>query len=206
MSFSIILCCFTAFSASVRHWHAMREKITCLRRSCFQKDPLFLICVCVCVCVCARARVCVCVCAQLCPSAFDPMDYSPPVSSVHGIQARRLEWVVFPPPGDLPGPRIEPTSPASQGILCRWATSYFYWLIFPSPDGFQNTYHLVSLLGETSLLSFFHESLLVTQNNRGLHNTLVYVRCIFVVILPRDYKQIPCHIHWHFFAIFAKTR
>ena len=31
--------------------------------------------------------------AQLCPTPSDPMDYSPPGSSVHGIfQARVLEW------------------------------------------------------------------------------------------------------------------
>ena len=29
--------------------------------------------------------VCVCVCAQLCPTLCDPMDCSPPRSSVHGI-------------------------------------------------------------------------------------------------------------------------
>ena len=35
--------------------------------------------------------------AQLCPTLFDPMDYSPPGSSVHGmLQARILEWVAVP--------------------------------------------------------------------------------------------------------------
>ena len=34
---------------------------------------------------------------QLCPTLSDPMDYSPPGSSVHGIlQARVLEWVAVP--------------------------------------------------------------------------------------------------------------
>ena len=33
---------------------------------------------------------------QLCPTFCDPMDCSPPGSSVHGIiQARILEWVVI---------------------------------------------------------------------------------------------------------------
>ena len=43
-------------------------------------------------------RVCVCVCVtQLCPTIWDPMDYSLPDSSVHGIlQARILEWVAIP--------------------------------------------------------------------------------------------------------------
>ena len=48
--------------------------------------------------------------AQSCPTFCDPMDYSPPDSSVHGIlQARVLEWV--PSPGDLSDPGIEPRSP-----------------------------------------------------------------------------------------------
>ena len=34
---------------------------------------------------------------QLCLTLFDPVDYSPPGSSVHGIlQARILEWVAMP--------------------------------------------------------------------------------------------------------------
>ena len=34
--------------------------------------------------------------SQLCPTLCDPMDYSPPGSSVHGIfQARILEWVAI---------------------------------------------------------------------------------------------------------------
>ena len=34
---------------------------------------------------------------QLCPALCNPMEYSPPRSSVHGIlQARILEWVAMP--------------------------------------------------------------------------------------------------------------
>ena len=34
---------------------------------------------------------------QSCPALYDPMDHSPPGSSVHGIlQARILEWVAMP--------------------------------------------------------------------------------------------------------------
>ena len=52
---------------------------------------------------------------QLCLSLSDLMDCSPPGSSVHGIlQARILEWLPFPSPGDLPDPGIEPRSPALQ--------------------------------------------------------------------------------------------
>ena len=43
------------------------------------------------------------------------MDYSLPGYSVHGIfQARVLEWVAIPSPGDLPNPGIEPRSPVLQ--------------------------------------------------------------------------------------------
>ena len=45
---------------------------------------------------------------QSCLTLCDPMDYA-----VHGIlQARILEWVAFPSPGDLPNPGIQPRSPA----------------------------------------------------------------------------------------------
>ena len=54
--------------------------------------------------------------------SFDPMDYSPPGSSVHGIpQARTLQWVVMTSCRGLPGPGIEPaslTSPALAGGFC----------------------------------------------------------------------------------------
>ena len=56
--------------------------------------------------------------AQLCPVLCDPMDCSLPGSSVHGIfQARILEWVPFPSPGDLPDPGIEPKSPTLEQTL-----------------------------------------------------------------------------------------
>ena len=52
-----------------------------------------------------------------CPTLCNPMDCSPPGSSVHGIlQARILEWVAVPPPRNCPNPGIQPTSPASQAV------------------------------------------------------------------------------------------
>ena len=48
--------------------------------------------------------------SQSCPTLCDPMDYT-----VHRIlQARILEWVTFPSPGDLPNLGIELGSPALQ--------------------------------------------------------------------------------------------
>ena len=54
--------------------------------------------------------------AQSCLTLYDPVNCSPPGSSVHGIfQARTLEWVAIPTPGDRPEPGIEPTSPTLAG-------------------------------------------------------------------------------------------
>ena len=55
---------------------------------------------------------------QLCLTLCDPIDCSLPGSSIHGIfQARILEWVAIPSPGDLLDPGIEP------GSLALWADS-----------------------------------------------------------------------------------
>ena len=49
--------------------------------------------------------------AQSCLTLCDPMDYSPPGSSVHGIfQARIQEWVAISFPG------IKPAAPASPAL------------------------------------------------------------------------------------------
>ena len=53
---------------------------------------------------------------QSCPTLCDPVDCSLLGSSVHGIfQARVLEGVPFPSPGDLPNPGIE-----ARSSICRW--------------------------------------------------------------------------------------
>ena len=64
------------------------------------------------------ARVCVCVCAlvaQLYLTFCDPMDCSPPGSSVHVIlQQEYWSGLPFPSPGDLPNPGIELASSELQ--------------------------------------------------------------------------------------------
>ena len=63
-----------------------------------------------------RLKMCVCLLVtQSCPTLCDPMDYSPPGSSVHGLlQARILEWVANSFSRHLPNPWIKPRSPALQ--------------------------------------------------------------------------------------------
>ena len=70
--------------------------------------------------------VVLCSVTQSCPTLCDPMDYSPPGSSVHGI-LRQKYWSVLPcpPPGDLPNPGMKPASHVScigRQILYRCAT------------------------------------------------------------------------------------
>ena len=56
------------------------------------------------------------------------MDYSLPGSSVHGIlQARILEWVICPPPGDLSKPGTELTSLTSPALAARIFTTSSTW-------------------------------------------------------------------------------
>ena len=60
-----------------------------------------------------------CLVAQSCSTLCDPMDCSPPGSSVHGIlQARMLSGLPCPPPGGLPDPGTEPESCIS--CIGRW--------------------------------------------------------------------------------------
>ena len=64
--------------------------------------------------------ICSCVCAkllQLCPTLGNPMNCSPPGSSVCGIlQEEYWSRLSCPPPGNLPNREIEPTSPESPAL------------------------------------------------------------------------------------------
>ena len=60
------------------------------------------------------------------PTLCDPLDHSPPVSSVHGIlQARILEWVAMlcPPPWILPDLGIEPASSVAPALAGGFFTA-----------------------------------------------------------------------------------
>jgi len=75
-----------------------------------------------------RTTMCVCSVSQLSPMLCDPIDCSPPGSSVHGIlQARILEWIACPPAGHLPNPVIEPTSLMSPALAGGFFSSSTTW-------------------------------------------------------------------------------
>ena len=69
--------------------HACVRGCVCVSvRRCACMPVLGIVCVCVCTCRCACMRVHMLSCVRLC----DPMDCSPPGSSIHGIlQVRTLE-------------------------------------------------------------------------------------------------------------------
>ena len=57
-----------------------------------------------------------CLVAKLCPTFLRPHGLQPPRPLCPWTyQARILEWVAFPSPGDLPDPGIESASPALAG-------------------------------------------------------------------------------------------
>ena len=111
------------------HWLSVLHMVMCMFPCCSLKSyhPLLLpllhpkICsLCPCLLCCPACRIIGAIfldsvkvkvnLTQSCLTLCDPMD-----SIVHGIlQARILEWVVFPSPGDLPNPRIKPRSPTLQ--------------------------------------------------------------------------------------------
>ena len=62
--------------------------------------------------------------AQSCLTLCDPMDCSPPISSVLGIfQARILKWVAISHSMDLPNPGIRPMSLVSPVLAGRFFTT-----------------------------------------------------------------------------------
>ena len=97
--------------------------------------------------------------AQSCPILCDLMDYT-----VHGIlQARILEWVAFPSPGDLPNPGIKPRSPTLQADSLpaepkgkpkntRVGSLSLFQGIFPIQESKQGLLHCRWILNQLSYL------------------------------------------------------
>ena len=95
-----------------------------------------------------RPHTCVSAYPQSCPTLCNPLGCSPPGYLVHGIfQARILEWVAIPSPGDLPDPGVKPVSPVTPALqvyclpaepqgkphthtLTHSLTHSLYWLTF----------------------------------------------------------------------------
>ena len=76
----------------------------------FQRITAILVCSLLC------QYMCVCLVVS---NSETLMDYSPPGFSFHGIFQTRTLKLPCPPPGDLPDPRIKPTSPAPSALAGR---------------------------------------------------------------------------------------
>ena len=111
---------------------------------------------------------------QSCQTPCDFTDCSLPGSSAHGIlQARILEWRAISFPGDLPDPRVEPSSPASQadslpsetaGKPCQWLLRYGnIWTLEQAPNSNLRTKNKhkksVSLVKEPPYVLAWYDSL-----------------------------------------------
>ena len=64
-----------------------------------------------------------CVHAHSRPTLCDPVDCSPPGSSVHRILQARILELPFLAPGDLPNTEIEPAFPAVPALVGRFFTT-----------------------------------------------------------------------------------
>ena len=111
----------------ILYWIPIESVPVTLSTNLWKRNPLVATQVCMSIatpvtmtskCLIAQCSCLMCVLIpQSCPSLCDPLGCSSPGSSVHGIlQARILEWLPCPSPGDLPDPGIEPTSPVSPAL------------------------------------------------------------------------------------------
>ena len=116
-----------------------------------------------------------CVCAKLlqsCPTLCDPMDCSPPGSSVYGIlQAKIMEWVAMPFFRDLSNPGVEPTfftSPVLERQVlhhqCHLRCLFMHvcvqhiFFIYPSLDEHLGCFHVLAILNSAAVNIGLHVS------------------------------------------------
>ena len=92
---------------------------------CFTPKALLLL-----ICLCIQAPVCMH--AQLCSTHCDPVDCSPPGSSVHGIfHAGTLEWIAISYSRGCSNPGIEPACLTSRAL----AGGFFTTVLIQAPSG-----------------------------------------------------------------------
>ena len=78
---------------------------------------------------------------QSCPTLCDPVDYSPPGSSVHGIlQARILDWVALPLPQGIfltqeSNPGLQHCRQILYQLSHKWSPRVLEWVACPFSSG-----------------------------------------------------------------------
>ena len=107
----------------------------------------------------------------------DPIDCSPPGPSIHGIlQARILEWVAIPSPGDLPDPGIEPKSPALAGGFFTTETP-------------EKPISLFYCHKKTASALFSSSTLSLSSNQVLIIWVQLVICCLFSFFLFKSYKE-----------------
>ena len=115
--------------------------------------------------------------AQLCPTLSDPMDCSPPGSSIHGIfQARVLEWgaIAFSEPGRIDRWYYD----SSERNLVFW--KMYYW-----SDGPWHSLHsakkmriIIAIWWKYGWLGSFYEAREKMQCSQKREQVEVYLLCL----------------------------
>ena len=126
--------------------------------------------------------------AQSCPALCDPLDCSPPGSSVHGIfQARIPEWVAM--------PSSRGSSQHRDRIHNSCASGSGRWILYPEPPGNKATVQILGYLraelcamggtrgqGQYKLVSLSKQDFSWAQNGHSLHwrewQSLGVKRCV----------------------------
>ena len=127
---------------------------------------------------------------QSCPTLCDPVDCSPPSSSVNGmLQARILEWVAIPFSKDLPNPGIgSPARSMGSGLLGTVITfaSIFsplgcmFWSFHSNEPALQNPRMKLPLL-----------NLFWALKLKWYINSWDYNQLIFIIFLMITYHSLP---------------
>ena len=121
--------------------------------------------------------------AQSCPTLCDPMDYT-----THGIlQARILEYFLFPSPGDLPNPGIERRSPT---LLAGATIIYQMFSLWMAKSNFLLNHQIKRCM---SISLYYH----------GLFFNITKFSLIFQIAVL--YSKWPSE-KWHVTALFSLHR
>ena len=118
---------------------------------------------------------------QLCPTLYDPVDCSPPGSSVHAIlQARILEWVSY----HALLQRIFPTQWSNPCLLrTAWLAGGFFTT---STTGKPGNFHVLSLKNTHSTSNGSTKSQSAVEDLATWSQDLFPFRILFTWTLPHD--------------------
>ena len=133
--------------------------------------------------------------AQSCPTFCNPIDCSPPGSSVHEIlQARILEWMPFPSPEDVSDPGIHLGTPVLQAVQFSSVQSLSRVWLFVTPWTAAPQASL-SITNSWSLLKLMSIESVMPSNHLIFCCPLLLLPSIFPSIRPYSNESV-LRIRW----------